>query len=388
MLPLHRAIHAPFRLTPLLVALFLLPLTAACGENRGALDVEQIVERVVEAQSEITSVHQVADLSVEMDPNSESGIGAIGTMTMTIESWTDGPKTRMEWQGDSPILGGTVMLSDGKTVQSYMPEMKQVFEASVPTLDGGTVSPEQSALMTREWVTQLIRRTDIELVGIEEVAGRMAFKLEARPKTGAQDADGAAEALGGTVWIDAERFYPLKLDMPMGWMHMRMTVREIEYNPTIPAERFVLDLPADVEKSELSIPSMATTTAGDAADKVGFALLAIDPSESEFQLESTQVIEIPGSGEEAGGLVMQTYTGPAGTVIVQQMRVLADGPDMAAAMSGLDQAREVRVGDHAATLVSLGLAGSTLSWQTDETLVTLSGDLSEEELLAFAALLR
>lgn len=122
--------------------------------------------------------------------------------------------------------------------------------------------------------------------------------------------------------------------------------------------------------------------------QVGFPLFALDPEATDFELESTQVSEFPGLGEEAGGLVVQTHKGPAGMISVQQMPAMTDLFDMASLMSGIGDAREVQIGDQEATLVSLGLAGASLTWQTDETLVTVSGDVSEEELIAFAELLR
>jgi outer membrane lipoprotein-sorting protein len=372
----------------MVLGVLVLALTAtACRDDSGALSVDQIVDRVVKAQSEVTSVHQVADVSMDMGLGTETGFGAMGPITTTMETWTAGQKMRMEWGSDSPLMGGTVMVSDGQTVQMYTPTTKQVMEMPVPKLDDAAVSPQQSAAMTREWVTRLLQRADVELLGMEEVAGRQAFKLGAKPKAASGGSD-VADLSGDTVWIDSEHFYPLKLDMPMGSMRMAMTVREIEFNATFPPEQFTLDLPADVEKMAIPVPSFPTTTADEAAAKVSFPLLAADPAESAFQLESTHVTDLPGLDDKPNGFVMQAYKGPAGTVMVQQTRAAASSPDLASAMGSAGSSREVQVNGHTATLVTLGLAGSMISWQTDETHVTVTGDLAEADLLAFAESLR
>ncbi len=392
MIPSHFASHVSRRLTPFLV---LALLVTACGENSDLPGVDEIVDRVVAAESEVSSVHQVADMHVDMDwgeADETFGIGASEVATTTVETWISGPMMRMEWDDDAPYMAGTVMVSDGETLKMHMPGTNQAVEVAMSSIDAAAASPEQSAAQTREWATRLLQRSDVEMVDVEDVAGRPAFKLQAKPRLGSEGSDDpdATDPERGTVWIDTEYYYPLKLDMPMGRVHMRMTVREIEFNATIPPERFTLDIPDDVEAMDLPMPNIATTTADEAAEQVGFPLLALDPGTSEFELESTHVSEFPGFGDETGGLVMQSYKGPAGRIMVQQMPAMAELGDMdlASMMSGMGDAREIQIGDHDATLVSLGIAGASLYWQTDETMVTISGDLSEEDLIAFAESLR
>jgi hypothetical protein len=275
-------------------------------------------------------------------------------------------------------------VSDGVTAKGYSPRTNKVIEMPLPQVDAAD-SPQASAAMMREWVSKLLRTADVQLLGMDEVAGRSAYKLLATPK-GTQESSAAGVTSAATIWVDSEHFYPLKVDMPVGGMRIGMLVREIEFNIPIPPERFALDVPAPVETVAAPVPALATMSAEEAAAKVGFPLLAADPAATEFKLESTYVTALPAMQGSSGDLVMQAYASPAGTIMVQQTSAAGDPPDPAAGMGdmGMGTTREVEVGGRKATLVSLGLAGAMITWQTDQTRVSLSGNVSEPDLLAFA----
>jgi outer membrane lipoprotein-sorting protein len=300
---------------------------------------------------------------------------------MSFEQWTDGDKMRMEYVDGAEELKGTVMVVNGNSMAMYMPSTNQFMETELPDLQSAGAA--QTAAMTRQWVDEILKTNTITLGGIEEVAGRRTYQLNATPKS---DAGAAAEDAGGsTLWVDAETFYPLKLDMTVGPMHMTMTTREVEYNPVVPADNFVLEPPPGAETSDLGLgmPDIETTTAQDAQAQVDFDILEADSDATDFLLENTSVAAMPGSEEGGFSAVTQTYTGPNGTLSVMQMPAVGDF-DIAGAMGGEGGAKTVDVSGTEASLVSLGVAGNMLSWRVGDTQITVSGMVGEEDMLRFA----
>jgi len=361
----------------------IVPLAGACG-GAGALSVEDVVARIQEAQEKIGATHVVADVTMTM-PSMEA------PMTMTMEQWAQGDdRMRVEYTGGtSPMDGMVMVIADGKATM-YTPASNSFLETEMPDMGSAAASPEQAAAMTGQWLRHLLDTMDLRLGGIEEVAGRRTYKLEATPKA-TPSAEGGPGEGASTIWVDAETFYPLKLDLGLGVMRMGMTVREVEYDPEIPAETFVFTPPEGAEAMDTSgfrMPAISTTTPDEAAEQADFPLLALDGEALGFELTNTQTIQMPMPTGGEASLVSQTYEGPAGTIVVQQMPAIEGMDDMAAAMGAGGSARTVEVGDQEATLVTLGLGGTMLTWQTGETRVTLTGAVDEEALLAFAAALR
>ncbi len=386
MVPLHRAIPAP-RVWPKAHWLLIIALMAtACRDSDVTPDVDQIVERVVEARSGNTSAHHVAELATEMQWDPDPGLDILDAMTMTLESWTVGQNMRVEVQGNRLFMGNSVTVSDGVTGRTLMQDASQAFEAPMPAFDDTEVliSPDQGSMMPHLWVPHWLQRADVELAGVEGVAGREAYRLEARSKAEGGDADDA-EPVSGTVWVDREYFYPLKLDVPTSSTHVRFIVREIEFDVPIPPERFELDLPADDALTKrTNSDDASTTTAEEAAAKAGFSLLSVDPAKSDYQLERTTVRETPGADDGTRVVIMQTYRGAAGLASVQQMLAASYASDYIASMSSLGDSRTVQVGGREATLVTTDNRASTLIWQSGETLLTVSSRLSDEALIALA----
>lgn len=370
-----------FRRCLVVTAVVLAGPALAMGCRGGEPAVDEIVSRVQAAQAKVESTHVTADIAFQMP-----GLGGPDmSMAMSIEQWMDGDKMRLEYVDGAPEMKGTVMVMNGDSLAMYMPATNQFVETAVPDIKEAGTSPGQAAAMTREWVGQILNTNSISFGGIEEVAGRRTYKLNAVPKATSE----AVSDNGGisTLWVDAETFYPLKLDLAMGPMHMTMTTREVEYNPVVPPETFVLKAPPGAETSDVDLPQIETITVKDAQEKVTFDLLEAEAGATDFVLENTTVSAMLGTEGKNISVVIQTYRAAAGTINVQQMPS-AVGVDLAGAMLGGEGARAVDVGSREASLASLGIAGLVLSWQEGETQIVLSGQVAEEDLLAFAASLR
>jgi outer membrane lipoprotein-sorting protein len=310
-------------------------------------------------------------------------------MAMTIEQWMDGDKMRMEYTGGSDELTGTVMVMDGKRMSMYMASTNQYMETDVPDFGTAGSSPAQAPAMTRAWVDEILKTNTVTLDGVEEVAGRRTYKLSAVPRdgdtSGSADGGGAA-SLASTMWVDSETYYPLKLDLTMGPVHMTMTTRQVEYNQEIPDDRFVLGAPPGSETMDLSLPEMQSTTVVDAQAAVSFDLLELDAGESDYELESSTLSEIEATEDRTLERLTQTYRGPSGQILVMQMPAMGD-LDLAGLMGGDGDTRMVDVSGNTANVISLGVAGTMVVWRAGDTQITLSGQVPEDEILTLAGLL-
>lgn len=172
-------------------------LLTACTAT-GTPSVDDIVARMQAAQQQ--SMHAVIDMTITWSEGELAGAPAV----MRIEQWTKGPdKWRAVYRRGPTQMVGTTLVFNGRQMWTYNPNTNTYTEMTVP--EGQELpSSEDMAAQMRTTVQQMLDTMDFTLLGMEEVAGRPAYKLRALPNPG-QEAESPLGVPGeATLWVDTE----------------------------------------------------------------------------------------------------------------------------------------------------------------------------------------
>jgi outer membrane lipoprotein-sorting protein/predicted small secreted protein len=181
-------------------------------------------------------------------------------VSFDLKAWKENPnKGRLELTSSTiPGIGGTALVSDGTKIYVYIPLEETLKTATLSELE--VYKDMYSGMMygfddPEVAFEKMLEVSDVVAVSQEQMGGRDAYKVEARPK-----AD-AAERLGlpaiaepylepflkgavGTLWVDKELFTPLRGTLTHPQIGTLKYEGKWKLNDPIPAERWVLQVPA------------------------------------------------------------------------------------------------------------------------------------------------
>ncbi len=357
-------------------------LLSACG-SLGTPAVDDIVARLQESQEHPQPVHLLAEMTFST-PDGQ-------TQRLLLEQWlAPNGKMRMEYKEGPPEVEGTLLVSDGTTMWMYMPESKRYMKMNLSQFQAQRPSPEGMSAQLRDLVQQALDTMSFTYLGTEEVAGRKAYKLRAKPKAGMEDKSpfGGGEV---TLWVDTERWEVLGMESRAEGMGFGWKVKEIEYEVEIPDDLFTFTPPPDAQplggegKAQVMMPGQMLTLE-EAQQAVDFEILVPQDLPEDFRLIGVQVMEPPGmKGEAVGKVVTLLYQRGVQMLTISEMPVPAGMPEGAdiSPMPGAEGER-VTVRGHRATLMEMGLGGRTLVWQEEGVIITITGQVDKEMLLRVA----
>jgi outer membrane lipoprotein-sorting protein len=238
------------RIVVLLLAT-LATLIAGCRQQPTA---QEIVERVKAVEASTKDAHALLEIEIR-DPSRD--------IAMLVEVWESENRFRAELLESSSdeATAGSIIVNDGQQVWIYDPAQNTVLvgDAGADQPAGPLSSPRDMVQMVDEAIQWVLDRSEVKLVGEEEVAGAPTYKLSFAPREG-QDLPFAA-ASEGTLWVDQERWIVLQAQLEVeGVAESSMRVRSFELNPGIPDEVFTFDVPAGatLEKIERRLPQHMT----------------------------------------------------------------------------------------------------------------------------------
>ncbi|MEC5424761.1 sigma-E factor regulatory protein RseB domain-containing protein [Virgibacillus sp. C22-A2] len=163
---------------------------------------------------------------------------------MIMKEWrSEDGKIRVEIENQD---GGdkSIAVNDGQSIKTYQMEQNQVIVIDDPELvDFNQPSPKDQA----NFILDVIRDThDISTKGDEEIAGRLTYHLVADPHE--------ENTLFGKqeLWIDKENWLVLKMISTTGDQKSESVYTKVDFKAKIPAGKFALDLPEDVEVKNLN----------------------------------------------------------------------------------------------------------------------------------------
>ncbi len=343
----------------LLSLLLILALAlAGCGREMTA---EEIVAKMQETVDSTQDAHAVVVAEVNAQ-----GI----ELSAKAEVWEQMPnKVRAEvLESSETSLVGTTLVNDGANGWFYEPARNLVTVGAVEELD--TPLPQEILVGLQEVIQDVLNATDVELVGEETVAGRDAYKLEAKPREGAEKqlfpGNGTA-----TVWVDKDQWIVLKATYSASAFGQgSMEVQSFELNPGLPADLFTFEVPEGTHVVDVEAQQPVPLTLAEAQAQAGFPLLV--PA---YVPQGTTLIEVFRVDE---AFVLRYDHSPDVAFTVFQ------GPEHVGPPS-LGRTQDLTVRGMDATAITDEVGGNTfLYWTEDGIAVTVAGRISLEEAIRVA----
>jgi outer membrane lipoprotein-sorting protein len=339
-------------------ALMALSLVLAACQSQPS--VEEIVAKMKEVEASTNDAHGVLELSID----------ALGMdREMVVEVWEKAPtktKAQMLESSDSEFEG-SVVVSDGEQIWVYLPQENKVVVGEIGP--GEPSSPRYAIEMMEKVIQYVVDTSDVKLVGEEDVAGVLTYKLEFTPKEG--DEAFLPEGSTATLWVDQERWVVLQAHLigdvvGEGWMR----VRSFEVNTGLDDALFVFEVPegAEVELAESTEPVPLT--------------LDEARSEAPFLLVPDYVPE--------GAILVRVFKVGEAYVLHYDDRLettftIVQGPALSPEDVPLGKTSQVTVRGRGATLITNEVSGNCfLTWEEGETTITVAGQIAADEAVAVA----
>ena len=333
---------------------------------QGRPTAKEIVARVQEVEANTEDAHAVIEIAIQ-DPRRD--------VDVTVEVWESANRLRAELlESSSPEAAvGSVIVNDGRQVWIYDPAQDKVLvsevEAGQP--EGSLANPREMLQLVDEAIQWVLDRSEVKLIGEEEVAGVPTYKLEFKPKEG-QDLPFAA-ASRGTLWVDQERWIILQARLVVeGVAESSMRVRSFELNPGIPEEVFRFEVPQGATVQEFESQRAERLTL-DEAQAMAESLLV--PT---YIPEGVTLIEVIAVRD---AFALHYDHSDTSFTIVQGPEPLGEQP--------AGQVSEVTVRGQRATLIADPEQGyHFLTWREDGMAFTIAGRIERDDLLQVAESLR
>jgi outer membrane lipoprotein-sorting protein/predicted Fe-Mo cluster-binding NifX family protein len=369
------------RTTLVLMSMLGALLLAACGQTLPTT--EEIVARMEAARAATNDAHAV----VAIDFTSPERTGQI-----VVEGWMQ--KTGATDAAGEPIarvraevleasdaeMVGSLVVSDGEQFWLYNPTENTVVTGDADEMkDQSPASPVGATEMLQDVISEGLDALDLEVVGVEQVAGKDAWKVNFTPKaetTAQLQLDGV---INGTMWVDETLALPLKLTLDASdFGQGAAEVRSIETNTGLSADLFTFTPPADatiVDAAELADQmEPKAVTLDEARSVVSFAL-----REPSYLPAGMALVEVRVIGSST---VILNYAGDGSSVsVVQSNEDVGQDREPPAG----SQVQEVPVGDAVGTLITgADGEGALLRWEKDGVRFVVAGTLSADEALKVA----
>jgi outer membrane lipoprotein-sorting protein len=369
------------RITLFVIAALAAMLLAACGQSLPTA--EQIVERMEATRAATNDAHAVVAIDFT-SPERSGQLLVEGWIQKTGELDAAGEpiaRVRAEvLEASEAELVGSLVVSDGATFWLYNPAENTVVTGDARSMqDQSPASPAGATEMLQDVIADGLDALELEVVGVEQVAGKDAWKVNFTPKaeTSAQlQLDGVIE---GTMWVDEQLALPLKLALDASdFGQGTLEVRSIETNTGLGAELFSFTPPEGatiVEAEELAAQMQPKPVSlEEARTAVSFSM-----REPGYLPAGMALVEVRVIGT---GTVILNYAGEGESVsVVQSNEEVGQDREPPAG----SQVQEVTVGDATGTLISgADGEGALLRWEQDGLRYVVAGTLSAEEALRVA----
>lgn len=217
----------------ILILISLALLASGCEEKMSA---EEIVEKMQEKEASLEdysgTIHTTVYLNGEKNLEEETQITYKKPNLMKTLGVEEGKKVES--------------VSDGEFVWSYDAETNTVTKIKLP---------EEPLLTEKDFVSiigNFVNESDVSMLGIEEVDGRSAYVLEARPKTEENESELASRT---KIWVDRETWMVLKSSIynNKGNLITEVEIRDLKINTGIPDSEFKFEIPEGAKVETLDL---------------------------------------------------------------------------------------------------------------------------------------
>ena len=434
---------------PIALALAISPLLAACtGVGAQNVTANDVVQKMRDTMKTVTSVQGTFDLAITINkdgiktlvgglvpatnstkntnvgPLTNSGENASrkdwttklpDSVNATLKYWRQSPdKLRVEVVSASlPGAKGATLVYDGQKVYALDAANNTVYTAT-PSKFLDKVPDEMKALMSgmdiEKEIDKVIAASDIKLSGTEKVASTDTYMLDVTPKpdaatllgipkTFAMQAGVLIKDLHATLWVDQNRWVPLKLTLEHPNIgSFTYTASTLDLNKAIDASTFVLQVPANAktvdldQKAEQAQPMQVTLPeARDYAKNEGWTLL--EPS---YVPAGATLVGVTQMQKPMGGGIQLSYSSKDVDFSILEANI-GKHPDLMDKLIGLgdgfsgvnktDAVKEVTIrGVPAKAFSPDGANWTSLIWQEKDTglFVAIRGKLTLDEATKIA----
>ena len=308
-------------------------LLAACSAGQASLTASDVVQKVREAARSNQTAQGTIELSARLNKEGLKALAAsimpggakmMGTeridmlpdmASVTLKVWKGRDhKARVEVDSSTlPGVSGTTLVYDGQKVYAYIPAPNKVYIKTPPNkseMSTGALGGMWGALTPQERGDKLLEASDVKLLGNEQLDGKNSYKLEVTPKADALSRLGVPamiQMFAGkvvkdakvTVWVDAERWIPLKATLEHPQVGTFTYTGNLELDKPIDDAQFVLQTPGGAEivdldtlNEQMTPKSMTLPEAQAEAAKDGWKLL--EPGYLPEKATLVSVMRMPG----------------------------------------------------------------------------------------------
>ena len=344
---------SPLALTAIGLAVLLVTSGCLSGPLGSDLTTDQIGERIEQKYTEIDSY----------EANVTTTISGANMDQTTVMHTVAKPKAGMTYtEYTSPdSMAGDLAVSNGSAMWTYDASENTAQKLDLSGLEL-PMTPNYGQL-----IEQFTNQYDITQKGTATVADRDTYVLELTPKNDTE------VAMNGTVWIDTERWFPVKTELSMSVQNETTTVttvyRDLTFNTGVPNSTFEYEPPADATVETTTLPSIQTYDSRDAAaQNVSYALPEPDVSES-FNLNQVSVTRSEGNVSVSIQYANETTS----LSVMKRNYQMGTSPD----------GEMVSIHGETGTYQNLGSLG-IVTWDCGGYKYSVSGSLSEAALIATA----
>lgn len=338
------------------VALALLVVLSGCSAvplSTDDVSAKEIGERAQQKYESIESIEATVTTSTT---------SADTNRTTTAHVWRRPHSNEMRYEYDSSgPMNGVTMVSNGSVTWTYNESENTVRRTDLSGLDTAATAPNYTQMFEN-----IFDRYEIDYGGSATVGDRDTHVIELTPKNGSS----AGVVTKWTLWIDEERWFPVKNEMTSSFDNQTMTTTttytNLTFDADIPDGTFEFDPPADATVEKTEVPDIEQYESVGAAD-ANASLDVTEPDELPDSFEFTRATVSNGSEFES---VTLTYENDSASVVVRQST--RSTPET-------DANETVTVNGHEAAVTGYDETTS-LTWTCDGRTYSVTGQLSTDEL--------
>lgn len=269
---------------------------------------------------------------------------------------------------------GSIAIVDGEFMWTYDPKTNTVIKMEMPD------TPILGEMDYAGVIDEFLNKTDVSLLGMEEVDGRQTYLLETKPK---EKEEGILLIDGMKLWVDKETWMPLRYEMydSSGDLMMELEIRDLEINQGIPDSEFVFEAPEGATVKTLNFDSLIPEemTLEEARESAGFEILVPEYLPEEYAFNYSTVsnnswIAPEGQTSETVSLI---YENDEGDFIDLTETVHENETPEAPIMNS---AEDVSINDMEGKYLDLGDM-KILSWKIGDIDLSLTASLEKDELM-------
>ncbi len=355
--------------TKILFILILISLTLLASGCEEKMNAEEIATKMQEKQASLKDYSYTMYMAIYLngEKNLENEIQVMYKKPNMMKSLeiVDGKKVES--------------VSDGEFAWSYDAETNTVTKMKLP---------DQPLITDNDFVSIIgnyMNESDISMLGVEEVDGRSAYVLEARPRTEENESGLASRT---KVWVDRDTWMILKYNMynNKGNLTTETEIRDLKVNTGIPDSEFKFEIPDGAKVKTLDMDEVLKAPENlsleEARQQASFEILTPEYIPDGYVLNSTMICENNYSVTEGQGSEIVILSYQKGTEVFDIGETVYENKSEENMF--MEDAENISInGKEGRYLNEFGTL-KMLQWELGGVEITLSGSLEKAEILKIA----